>query len=358
VFLNHGSFGACPKPVFEEYQRWQRELERQPVEFLARRWPELDELARTALASYLGTDAGNLVFLPNATTGVNMAARSLRLRRGDEVLTTDQEYGAVDLTWDFLAAKARARVVRHRARAGPQLADELWAALTPRTRVLSLSHVTSATALVFPVAELCARAREAGIVTIVDGAHAPGQVPVDLDALGADFYAGNCHKWLCAPKGAGFVWVRPELQDAIEPLVVSHGWRDRMAPFPLRHRWRGTVDPSAWLSVPAAIEFQKRHRWHHVRRRCHRLAEEARVRLAELTGLEPLAPDERWLGQMVAAPLPPCEPEELKRRLYDEHRIEIPVQLRDGRPLIRASFQGYNDGSDLDRLLAALEALL
>jgi isopenicillin-N epimerase len=231
--------------------------------------------------------------------------------------------------------------------------DELWAAVTPNTRVISVSHITSATALLFPVEEICRRARAAGILAVVDGAHAPGQIDLDLEALGADFYSGNCHKWLCAPKGAGFLWVRPEHQPAMEPLVL--GWSERHDGFAARHRWLGTRDPAAYLSVPAAIDFQAEHDWDEVRGRCHALAVETGRRVAEL-GLSPLAPDEAWLGQMVAAELPDCDTDELKRRLYDDHRIEIPVQRWHGRPLIRASFQGYNDEGDLDALVAALAA--
>lgn len=353
VFLNHGSFGACPAPVFEEYQRWQLELERQPVEFLGRRYSGLIDDARARLAAYLGARPDNLVFVPNATAGMNVVARSLELGPGDEVLVTTHEYGAVDFLWAHVCACSGATLVRRRVEPGPGLVDELWAAVTPGTRVISVSHITSATALVFPVDEICRRARAAGILAAVDGAHAPGQVGVNLETLGADFYSGNCHKWLGSPKGAGFVWVRPEHQAAMEPLVL--GWSEREDEFAARHRWLGTQDPAAYLAVPAAIDFQAEYDWNEVRARCHALAVEAGRRLAEL-GIAPLAPDESWLGQMVAAELPECDTDDLKRRLYDEHRIEIPVQRWHGRPLIRASFQGYNDSDDLDALVAALSS--
>ena len=267
VFLNHGSFGACPRPVLGVYQEWQRELERRPVEFLARRWDGLLAEARAALAAYVGARADDLVFVPNATTAMNTVARALALAPADEVLTTEDEYGAVDLMWGATGA----RVVRVPA-------GSLWEHVTERTRVLSISHVASPTGALVPVQELCARAREAGILSVVDGAHAPGQVPVDLGALVADAYAGNCHKWLCAPKGAGFLWARPELQRRIDPLVVSWGWPE--SEFVKRHAWQGTRDPAAWLSVPAAIEFQREWEWDEVRERCHGLAQ----RFLELSG--------------------------------------------------------------------------
>src|SRR5262249_13744891 len=206
VLLNHGSCGACPRPVFDEYQRWQRELERQPVEFLARRYPELIEEAKARLATYLGARPDDLVFVPNATAGMNVVARSFELGPGDEVLVTNHEYGAVDYLWAHVCARSGATLVRRAVEPGPSLVEELWTAATPRTRVISVSHVSSATALRFPVEEVCRRARDGGILTAVDGAHAPGQIELDLASLGADVYAGNCHKWMCAPKGAGFLW--------------------------------------------------------------------------------------------------------------------------------------------------------
>ena len=263
--------------------------------------------------------------------------------------------GAVDLLWGHVCARTGARVVQRAVHSGPDFVDELWTGVTERTRIVSFSHITSPTALVLPAAELCRRAREVGILSFVDGAHAPGQLDLDLEALGADVYAGNCHKWLCAPKGSGFVYVRPEHRDWIEPLIL--GWGLREDDFTARHRWRGTADPAAWLAVPAAIDFLAEHDWPGVRRRCHALAERARVAIAERVGREPLAPDETWLGQMVAAPLPPCDAEELQTRLYDEHRIEVPVFPWDDAVLVRPSFQGYNDETDLERLVGALDEL-
>ena len=225
MFLNHGSFGACPRPVFDEYQRWQRELERQPVEFLARRYPELIEEAKTRLATYLGARPDDLVFVPNATAGMNVVARSLELGRGDEVCSRTTSTAPSTSSGSTSARGPARRSSGGRSSPGSGLVDELWSGVTPRTRVISVSHITSATALRFPVEEICRRARRDGILVAVDGAHAPGQVDLDLESLGADFYAGNCHKWLCAPKGAGFLWARPEHQAGLAPLVV--GWSER-----------------------------------------------------------------------------------------------------------------------------------
>ena len=347
VFLNHGSFGACPREVLARYQDWQLELERRPVEFLARRLEGLLADARGALGAYVGADPDDLVFLQNATSGVNLAAWALDLQPGDEVLSTGLEYGALDLAWQHVCAHAPAKYVRMPVTvplANP--VEEIWSGVTERTRALFVSHITSETALRLPVEELCARARERGIATVVDGAHVPGHVPLDLRALDVDYYAGNCHKWLCAPKGAGFLYVRRELQQAIAPLVISWGYKDG-GTFLSRHEKQGTRDPSAFLTVPHAIAWLVAHDWDSVRERCRALA----ARTPQRLGLEPLGDPGL---QMITMRLPDAAPEDLQTRLYDEHAIEIPVF--DG--MIRASFQGYNDERDLDVLADALSALL
>ena len=364
VFLNHGSFGACPRPVFEAYQRWQLEMERQPVEFLGRRFNDLMRAARAPLAEYLGTAPDNVVYVPNATTGVNIVARSLRLGPGDEILTTDHEYGACDRTWRFLSEKGgatyRAVELPVPLAAPDELVERFWAEVTPRTRVIFLSHITSPTALILPVREICARARAAGILTLVDGAHSVGQIPLRLDDLGADFYTSNCHKWLLAPKGAAFLYVRPERQSLVEPLVVSWGWRSD-TPGPSRfvdeQEWTGTRDYAASLATPAAIEFQRTHQWEAVRAACHALAVETRARLLALTGLPALSGPEQF-AQMFAVRLPPCDTDALKRRLYDEFNVEVPLTKWKTHGLLRVSVQGYNIPSDMDRLLKAMERLL
>jgi isopenicillin-N epimerase len=360
TFLNHGSFGACPRAVFERYQEWQLELERQPVLFLARRVEALLADARAALGEYVNADPEDLVFVPNATAGVNIAAWPLGLQRDDEVLTTDLEYGALDLTWEHVCGDFDARYVRVPVSLplsdDAEIVETVWSAVGPRTRVLYLSHHTSSTALTLPVAELCRRARERGILTVVDGAHVPGHFPLDLRELDVDFYAANCHKWLCAPKGAGFLYVRRELQRDVHPLIFSWGYEGDDPSFIVRHEKQGTRDPAAYLTVPAAIEWQLSHDWHQVRERCHELARRAAGEL----GLDALVPDSRHdlYGQMVSLRLPDDAPDDLQERLYDEHRIEVPVHDRDGMRLIRPSFQGYNDERDLEHLKAALQTLL
>jgi isopenicillin-N epimerase len=368
TFLNHGSFGACPRPVFERYQKWQRELEEQPVEFLGRRFAPMMLEARTTLADYVKCSPDELVFVPNATTGLNTVARSLTLQPGDEVLTTDHEYGALDRTWLSVCRARGASYVRRTIPLPVHTADEVvewvWSGVTPRTRVLFLSHITSPTALVLPVAGLVRLAREAGITTVIDGAHAPGQIPLDLASLGADFYSGNCHKWLCAPKGSAFLFARRDVQGMIDPLVVSWGWNrdaDTMRPsrFVDENEWQGTRDVAAYLTVPAAIQFQADHDWPRVRDRCHALLRDVRQRLSDLTGLTPPCPDSRdWYGQMASFPLPPCDATMLQEGLYRQYGVEVPVVEWQGRQLVRVSIQAYNSPADVQVLVKALASLL
>jgi len=354
AFLNHGSFGACPRPVFESYQAHQRDLEWEPIDFLDRRLPDLLATARTELARYLNAPPDDLAFVPNATTGVNLAARSLELGPGDEILTTNLEYGACDLAWEWLAKRTRAEYVRAPIplplTSPAQLVEALFASATPRTRVVYVSHITSSTALVLPLEEIVSRARELGLVTIVDGAHAPAHVPVDLESLGADFYSGNAHKWLNAPKGTGFLHARLEHQERVDAAIVSWGYTAGRS-FQERIETQGTRDPAAWLAVPDAIRYQAERDWDSVRKRCRALTREARAELCDLIGTEPLAPEE-MLGQMASVRLP--RPDSgLRDRLRTNHRVEIPVAGPD-HDLLRISVAAYTTRDDVDRLLTAL----
>jgi isopenicillin-N epimerase len=366
LYFNHGSFGACPRPVFESYQRWQREMEREPVQFLARRAPDLMADARAALAEFLGCHADEVVYFTNPTTALNMVARSLDLQPGDEILTTDHEYGALDRTWRFICNQRGAHYIRQPIplplTTPEAFVDRLWEGITERTRILFLSHITSPTALRFPVAAVCRRAHEHGLLCIVDGAHAPGQIPLDLTALGADIYAGACHKWLGAPKGSAFLYARQEVQELLQPLVVSWGW-EAEKPGPSRfidhHEWQGTRDLAAFLATPAAIRFQREHNWDTVREHCHQLASEVRQRLLDVTNLPPICPDsQEWYVQMFAAQLPELDVEKLQRRLFEEHRIEVAVKRWNDRPLIRISIQAYNSQRECERMIETLEDIL
>lgn len=368
TFLNHGSFGACPRPVFEEYQRLQRELEAEPVDFLSTRrtLPTRLATARGRLAEFVGADRDEIVFVPNTTTGLNIVAHTLDLHPGDEILTTDHEYGAMDRMWRFICGKTGATIVRRNLPfplADPEeVVEQVWAGVTRQTRVLFLSHITSPSGVILPIEPLIRRARERGILTVIDGAHGPGQLDLDLHDLGCDVYAGNCHKWLMAPKGAAMLYVRGDCQNLIEPLVVSWGWEsDRPGPsrFVDEQEWTGTKDVSAWLAVPAALDFFVGHDWTKVRARCRDLLLESRERLLDLTGLPPHCPPDPWLGQMATVPLPAgVDGEALHRRLRFEHGVELPWTSFSGRDWLRFSIQGYNTRDDVDRLITALESEL
>jgi len=362
VFLNHGSFGAVPQPVFEAYQNWQRELERRPVEFLGRRATDLMAESRAILTDYLGTQRDNLVYVTNATQGVNIVARSLNLGPGDEVLATDHEYGACDRTWRFLAQKNGfgycMQPVALPLESTEDFVDQLWQGVTERTKVIFLSHITSPTATIFPISEVCRRARLQNILTVIDGAHAPGQLSLHLEEIGADFYLGNLHKWLCAPKGAGFLYARPTVQRLLEPLIVSWGWQSEMpgpSQFVDHHEWQGTRDLSAFLAVPEAIRFQHENNWPAVREACHALLVEAETRIRKVTGLSSMYVGEAWFAQMASAALPSgTDPVALKGFLYDTCHIEVPLIEWNGNVLVRVSVQGYNSTGDIDRLVEAL----
>jgi isopenicillin-N epimerase len=369
VFLNHGSFGACPRPVFEEYQAWQIKLEQQPVQFLG---VDLDNYlfrSREVLGEYIHTSANDIVYVPNATHGVNIVARSLKLKPGDEILTTDHEYGACNFTWDFVCSKIGA-VYKHQAIELPvtseeEIADLIWQGVTPRTKVIFISHITSPTSLTLPVQWICRRARESGIITVIDGAHAPGQLKLDLTSLQADFYVGNCHKWMLSPKGAGFLYARPEAQNLIEPLIVSWGYQSNFSS-PLESKfidllqWTGTKDPAAALAVPAAIAFMREYRWDEVRARCHHLLYSAIKQICDQTGLSPLYPlDSGFYQQMGTIPIPQVRDiTELKSRLYNDYKIEIPCIEWNNRHFLRLSVQGYNSEDDIEILISALSKLI
>ena len=367
TFLNHGSFGAVPKAVFEKYQDWQLQLERQPVEFLGRNATGLLEIARSKLADYLKTEPDNLVFVTNATIGINIITSSLKLTPGDEVLTSNHEYGAMDRSWQFQAEKHgftyKVQPISTPIESEQQIVDQLWNAVTPHTKVIFLSHITSPTALIFPIKAICRKAKEHGILTVMDGAHAPGQIDLNLDDLGADFYTGNLHKWLCAPKGSGFLFVRPENQHLIEPLIVSWGWRSETpgkSTFVDHHEWQGTRDISAFLTVPSAIQYQQENHWDIVRSTCHETACYAYHQLSHLTSLPPLYPDSRvFYDQMGIARLPShLDADKVKNDLYDHYKIEIPIIKWNAELLIRYSLQCYNNKEDIDKLIIGLRTII
>ena len=371
TFLNHGSFGACPRPVLETQWQWQQQMERNPVAFLGRQSASLLTQARQRLGSFLGARAEDLSFVTNATTGVNLVARSLPLQAGDEVLTTNHEYGACDVTWERVCAAQGAhyrRVDIPLPFDAQTFTQRLVAAITPRTRVIFLSHITSTTALIFPIAQACAQARTRGITTLVDGAHAPAHIPLNLDALGADFYTGNCHKWMCAPKGSAFLHARAEHHALLHATVTSWGYAAETSGhtgmeaytgttlLERRLQWQGTRDLSAWLSVPAALDFWQQHLGAARATASHERAIALMHRWCQRAGVPAIGAGEDF-GQMVPLPVRHPNASQLRQQLFDDWRIEVPVTQHAGQTFVRVSVQTYNSTQDLERLFGALEAL-
>jgi len=377
-FLNHGSFGACPKPVLEAQTELRARMERQPLQFLARDLEGLLDEARGDLARFIGADPDDLAFVPNATSGVNTVIRSLELEPGDELLTTDHAYNACRnaLRWqERRGAKVVVAAVPWPIAGPSQVVDAVLGAVTARTRLALLDHVTSPTGIIFPVEEIVGRLQERGIDSLIDGAHAPGMMPLDLRGIGAAYFTGNCHKWLCAPKGAAFLYVRRDRQQRIRPLTISHGAnaaRTERSRFRLEFDWTGTDDPTPFLCIPHALRFLGSlvpGGWPDLIERNHALAVRGRKLLCEALRVEAPAPEE-MLGSLASVPLPDAKGEmplargvfwhPLQRALLERHDIEVPVMPFPALPrqLIRISAQAYNSEDQFARLATALRSEL
>lgn len=375
TFLNHGAFGACPRHVLSFQAGLRERLERQPLQFLVRELePELDA-ARAALAQFVGTDADNLVFVPNATTGVNTVLRSLAFEPADELLVTNHEYNASRNALDFVAARSGARVVVAQVPFPLRSADEIFspvlAAVTPRTRLALLDHVSSPTGLILPIERLVGELSARGVPTLVDGAHAPGMVPLNLDRIGAAYYTGNCHKWLCAPKGAAFLCVQPGRQQSIRPLTISHGansLRKDRSRFQIEFGWTGTGDMAAYLCVPEALRFMGAllaGGWPEIMARNRALTLAARNALCAALSIPEPCPAE-LIGSLASVPLPddaddafpilPCNEYRLQTELRLKHCIEVPIMAWPAPPkrLLRISAQLYNSLPQYERLARTL----
>ena len=373
AFLNHGSYGACPAEVLRHQAALRAELEAEPVRFLGRELDGRLDAARAALAAFVGADPDDLAFVTNATGGVNAVLRSLDFAAGDELLTTDHAYGACKNTLDYVARRTGARVVIATVPFPVTSPDEVVATVlakaTPKTRLALLDHITSPTALVLPIEKMVQALAARGIDTLVDGAHGPGMVPLDLSRLGAAYYSGNCHKWLCAPKGTAFLWVRRDRQAAVHPLTISHGAtgeRPGRTRFRLEFDWTGTSDPTGWLTVPKAIEYVGGllpGGWPAVMARNRALALEARGLLCAVAGTAPACPDE-MIGSIASVRLPESplknptwrQADPLQPRLFEGWGIEVPIMRWPGPPhrVIRVSAQLYNHRAQYARLADAL----
>ncbi len=381
AMLNHGSFGACPRRVLERQADLRRQMEAEPVRFLVHEAQPLLDQSRQTLARLIGSEPQNLVFVTNATTGVNAVLRSLHFQPDDELLVTDHAYNACANALRYVAQRAGARVITVELPipvASPeQVVEAVLAKVTQRTRLAMLDHATSATGMVFPIEELVSQLNSLGVDTLVDGAHAPGMIPLDVSRLGAAYYTGNCHKWLCAPKGAGFLYARPDRQEGLQPLVISHGYnvpRPNYTRFQDVFDWQGTNDPTPWLCVGPAIEFLGTLLEGGIQalmRRNHELAVAAQRLLCQRLPLRPTCP-EHMLGSMAALMLPPgsappasdpAGPAPLPRfgsQLLEELGIEVPVYYWQGteQAILRISAQAYNSLPQYERLATAVQTLL
>jgi isopenicillin-N epimerase len=373
AFLNHGAFGACPIPVLAAQQELRDRLESQPLQFLAREIEDRLDIARTALAQFLNADPNHLAFIPNATTGINAVLRSLIFQPGDEVVTTNQEYNACRNALDFVAERSGINVriaqIPYPIADPAEITNAVLNAITPRTQLVLLDHVVSQTAYVMPIPAIATALKAQGIDTLIDGAHAPGMLPLHLDDWDVTYYAGNCHKWLSSPKGAAFLYVHPDRQDQIHPTTISHGRNDPRtgrSRFHLEFDWTGTWDPTAYLSVPTAIDFMGSllpGGWTELMAHNRSQILAMRQMLTQTLDL-PIACPDSMVGSMVTLPiaaqhLPVASAAELISKLWNDYQIELlATPFPDSSQyLLRLSSQIYNQPAEFERLAEVLQNL-
>mgnify|MGYP000869447720 FL=1 len=365
TFLNHGSFGACPKLIFEKYQYWQLELEKHPVQFITKHQAGYLKTAKEALADYVGCAPEDFFFTANPTVAINTVMRSIKLEPGDEILSTNHEYGAMDRTWHFYCEKSGAKYIRQNIplpiQSKESLLEDFWKGYTSKTKIVFINQISSATALIFPVKEIIQKAKSLGLITIIDGAHVPGHIDLNLTDLDPDYYTGTLHKWMLAPKGCSFLYVKKELQNNIDPLVVGWGYQSE-SPSKSRfldyHEFQGTRDISAFLTAPTVIQFLKENHWTEKAKQSKQLILENYKRFCDLLGSTPICPVTNvFLGQMFSIPIKTEQPMVLKELLYEKYKIEIPVMKIDHGIFLRISLNAYNDEKDLETLYNALKEI-
>ncbi len=375
TFLNHGSFGACPKEIFSEYQSWQKKLENQPVKFLDQYrdfGPNMTNV-RKALSKNLNCNINNLVPVVNATTGLNAIIKSLHFQKGDEILMSNHEYGALEKTWQFIETKFKIKIkiakVSLPITSEEKFIQDFVSKFNSKTKILFLSHITSPTALLFPIKKLIKAAREKNIISIIDGAHAPGHIDLNLKNLNADFYSGNCHKWMMSPKGSAFMWSSSKFKNHLDPLIVSHGWNKKNkstnqkgalgnSRFIDMFEYNGTKDPAAWLSVPASIKYINKAKNVKLFKSQSDTLYNFALKLSKHFNMPLLADREFLPPLMIAVPIPKVNEVEFQRKLYKNYKIEIPIIPWENRSFARISYQLYNTEKDLSKLEYALKKLI
>ena len=364
-FLNFGSFGACPQPIFDEYQLLQRELEKDPVQFITSVGPKLLNESLNSLSHFLNCSSEDLIFTPNPTYAINLVIQSLNLDPGDEILTTNLEYGAMDYTWQHYAMKRGWNYIRQSISlpltTEQKIEEEFWKGWSPKTKVVFISQITSSTALILPVKKICAEAKKRGLICIVDGAHVPGHIPLDLTELDVDYYTGACHKWLMTPKGCSFLHVKNSKNNPLEPLIVSWGYHhlpQSSNRFQELHQFVGTNDFTAYLTLPKALSFRTEMKWdEHARISQQRTLEWAPV-IAEVLSSRPLAPlNENFIGQMASFPISTPEPIALKTHLYMKYRLQLPIMEHHGQIFLRYSIQPFVEDTTMEYLVNTLKTI-
>ncbi|HLP14212.1 MAG TPA: aminotransferase class V-fold PLP-dependent enzyme [Flavobacteriales bacterium] len=366
TFLNFGSFGSTPKPILKNYHEWQVECEREPVQFMQVNMPKYLKKSREALAKYIHCNADDLVYVSNPSYAINIIAKSLKLSLGDQILTTDLEYGAIDRTWKYYTRKTGAKYFKSKitlpVKSKEQFIEDFWKGFTHKTKAVFISHITSSTGMILPVKEICEMAKAKGLITIVDGAHVPGHIPLNLNELKADIYTGACHKWMMTPKGSSFLYVKKELQEKFDPLLISWGYdsdNPSHSKFQDYHSWQGTRDMSPFLTIPTALKFMKDNNWTKVSAGCKKLVLDNYEEFCRVLGTEPLCPiNKNHLGQMASAMIKTDDPAGLQRKLFTRYKLDLPIMKHGDYTFIRFSIQAYNSQKDLDKLFDALKKVI
>ena len=358
VYFNHGAYGACPQPIFDDFLHWQRKLEFEPTQFITQKSKEALLISKQALAAYIGCRQEDFFFLQNPTTAINQIIKSLHLKAGDEVLSTNHEYGAIDKTLDFYAKKHgftyRKQLISLPLLTKEQFIEDFWKGYNEKTKVISIGQCTSTTALIFPVKEICEKAKALGLITIVDGAHIPGHIPLNLQEIQCDFYTGTLHKWLLSPKGCTFLYVNKKFQEDLEPLIISWGYQaaaPTKSKFLEENEMQGTREISAHLTVPAIMQFFKENNMAVRQDACKKIILEQYPVFCELVGSKPLCTvSSEFLGQMCSIPVTTNNPLQLKETLFNQYKIEIPLMQRGNNIYLRISYQVYNSIDELEYL--------